>query len=196
MLTEEALEGYDMRNYEREKQETKIKILHAFWEIYKTTRIEKITVKQITEACGIYRTTFYLHYSDVYSILENLEKELLTELKTAKNAIFAESKDQEQIFYEVYKICKKEKDYLTVLVGKKQTDFALRYKKELVDIFCQVLKIPERCKEDVLEQAMLTAMVEVFLHWLEEETTSYQEMYQNMIGYFQKGILSTMVKRK
>ena len=34
-----------MRDYEAEKQGTKRRIVDAFWTLYKTTNIEKITVK-------------------------------------------------------------------------------------------------------------------------------------------------------
>ena len=67
--------------YENAKQETRKKIVRSFWKLYKTKEIEKITVKDITDASGIYRTTFYLHFSDIYAILEIIEEKLMKELQ-------------------------------------------------------------------------------------------------------------------
>ena len=62
------------------KRGTADRIVREFWKLYKKTNIEKITVKNITDASGIYRTTFYLHFSDVYEVLEDIERKLLEEL--------------------------------------------------------------------------------------------------------------------
>ena len=34
--------------------------------------LDKITVREITDACGISRNTFYYHYHDIYDLLEKL----------------------------------------------------------------------------------------------------------------------------
>jgi len=184
-----------MRNYEKEKKETRSKILHAFWEIYRTTRIEKITVKQITEACGIYRTTFYLHYSDVYAILEGLEKELLDELRTFQSEISMETEGRKQTLEHFYRICKEQKKFLTVLILKQQSNFAVQYKQEMVDIFCKIYNIPNHCVENVLDKLMMSAFVEGFISWLNYEGVEFEEIYQTLENYLTKGILNSVLQK-
>ncbi len=184
-----------MRNYEKEKKETKSKILHAFWEIYRTTRIEKITVKQITEACGIYRTTFYLHYSDVYAILENLEKDLLDELRAFKSEISVETEGVKQTLYNLYSACKEHKDYLAVLILKQQSNFAVHYKQELVEIFCKIYNIPAHCVENILDMTMMNAFTEGFIGWLDCENIEFEQIYQTLENYLTKGILTSVLQK-
>ena len=52
---------------------TRQALMDAFWTLYKKKRIEKITVKNITDAAGYNRSTFYQYFLDVYDILAQLE---------------------------------------------------------------------------------------------------------------------------
>lgn len=49
---------------------TKIAIMRAFESLLSTRQVEKITVKDITDQCGISRNTFYYHYQDIYEVLK------------------------------------------------------------------------------------------------------------------------------
>lgn len=55
---------------------TRAAIKTAFLQLALEKEIGKITVSQITEKAEINRSTFYLHYSDVYTVLQDIEKEL------------------------------------------------------------------------------------------------------------------------
>lgn len=60
---------------------TKENLTNAFWSLYKSKRIEKITVKDITGIAGYNRSTFYVYFNDVYSVLEYVEDTLLNYMK-------------------------------------------------------------------------------------------------------------------
>lgn len=62
-------------------RETKKKIKNAFLDLYKKKRIEKITVKEVTEKAQINRGTFYVYYIDIYDLKEKIEDEVIRELK-------------------------------------------------------------------------------------------------------------------
>ena len=51
---------------------TKKAINEAFLEILTEKPLEKVTVKDITERCGINRNTFYYHYQDIPTLLEGI----------------------------------------------------------------------------------------------------------------------------
>lgn len=51
---------------------TKRAIETAFVELLNERALSKITVKDITDRCGINRNTFYYHYQDVAALLEEL----------------------------------------------------------------------------------------------------------------------------
>lgn len=58
-------------------QLTKDAIAKALTDLLQERPIEKITIKDITDRCGINRQTFYYHFSDIYDLMEwTLDKEL------------------------------------------------------------------------------------------------------------------------
>jgi AcrR family transcriptional regulator len=56
---------------------TRQKLVDAFWELFETKRIEKISIGAITKKAGLNRGTFYEYYTDIYDLLEQQEQELL-----------------------------------------------------------------------------------------------------------------------
>ena len=51
---------------------TKRVIREAFVELLNERALSKITVKDITDRCGINRNTFYYHYQDVPALVEEI----------------------------------------------------------------------------------------------------------------------------
>lgn len=49
------------------------KIIKAFMTLYEVKNIEKISIKSITDLAGLNRGTFYLHFLDIYDLLEKIE---------------------------------------------------------------------------------------------------------------------------
>lgn len=68
---------------EREDQRvrlTKALIRNAFLQLLTQKPVQNVTVKELCEAAGVNRGTFYLHYRDVYDLMRSLEDELLADL--------------------------------------------------------------------------------------------------------------------
>ena len=64
-------------------QLTKDAIAKALTDLLQERPIEKITIKDITDRCGINRQTFYYHFSDIYDLMEwTMDKELRKALGT------------------------------------------------------------------------------------------------------------------
>ena len=58
-------------------EKTRQKLIDAFLSLYATRRIDKITVREITNMAGYNRGTFYAYFFDVYDVLEQIEAEAL-----------------------------------------------------------------------------------------------------------------------
>ena len=54
-------------------QKTKAAIKESFLELRRNKPIEKITVTELSRLAGINKATFYLHYSDIYSLADEME---------------------------------------------------------------------------------------------------------------------------
>ena len=62
---------------------TKRLIREAMLELLKTKSIQKISVRELCDAAGVNRTTFYNHYDGTYEVLTEIEDHFLSQLSTA-----------------------------------------------------------------------------------------------------------------
>ena len=63
--------------------DTKNTIYYAFIDLLSTKPFDKITVRDIVEACEINRNTFYYYYSDIYDLLEEIFTKKINEMLDA-----------------------------------------------------------------------------------------------------------------
>lgn len=57
---------------------TKHKLKSAFFELYRFEDIDRIKIKDITDLAGYNRGTFYVYYKDIYSLLKELQEDMLS----------------------------------------------------------------------------------------------------------------------
>lgn len=187
-----------MGTYERAKQRTKDKIRQAFWELYKIHKIEKITVKDIAEGCQIHRATFYLHYSDVYEILEEIEEKLLKELYEIRKEYIENQKNLEQFTTANYNLYQKNWEYLHYLLREqKDPEFAARYKNEMMSVLQHIFQIDLDgldVKVSAVVEMTLFGIIDMFIFWSDEPQFSYESMVEVIRGYMWDGITPTLAK--
>lgn len=185
-----------MRDYEAEKQGTKRRIVDAFWTLYKTTNIEKITVKNIADACGIYRTTFYLHFTDVYAILEKIEQELLDDLQNYTFSVEQSEAEREEVVKELYSSFQNSAEYLHILLdGRRDPEFSKKYKKELIRQMCIIHRVPmDRVDKEtgIIIERTLSYLINLFLELAQVEKISYDKLVPLIDGYVKNGVLKTL----
>lgn len=70
-----------MVNKDRRVRKTKDVLKKSLIKLMKDKSINSITVKELCEKADINRGTFYLHYKDVFHMLEEIEKELFKEFQ-------------------------------------------------------------------------------------------------------------------
>lgn len=61
---------------DRRIEKTKANILNALIELSGKKEMNEISIRELTQAAHIHRNTFYIHYTDVYSVLAELEEEM------------------------------------------------------------------------------------------------------------------------
>lgn len=185
-----------MRDYEAEKQGTKRRIVEAFWELYKTRNIEKITVKNIADACGIYRTTFYLHFTDVYAILEKIEKELLEEVQRFSLSDDQSEEEREKVVRELYTSFQERAEYLYILLDERRDpEFSRRYKKELIRQMCIIHRVPMELADHetgIIIERTMSSLINLFLELAQGDKISYEKLAPLMDGYVKNGVIRTL----
>ena len=65
---------------DRRIRKTKSQLRAGLSKLMQHKSIKEITVKELVEEVDINRSTFYLHYTDIYNMLETIENELQEEI--------------------------------------------------------------------------------------------------------------------
>ena len=59
--------------------------------------IKEITVKELVDEVDINRSTFYLHYTDIYQMLEKIEEEAMADIREAMEGCPDDCTEREKI---------------------------------------------------------------------------------------------------
>ncbi len=68
---------------DRRVRKTRAQLRAGLARLMQKKSIKEITVKELVDEVDINRSTFYLHYSDIYQMLESIENELMDEIAQA-----------------------------------------------------------------------------------------------------------------
>jgi len=75
----------DMQRQDRRIRKTQRLLKESLLELMEKKDFKNISVKDITELADLNRGTFYLHYADTYSLLQEMETEVLRDFQNMVN---------------------------------------------------------------------------------------------------------------
>lgn len=152
--------------------ETKERIRDAFFELYATKKIERISIKEITEKAELNRGTFYVYYKDIYDLLEKTEDELITELiGKVKGIIIMILRDEDiDMFLPPLEFYKRYSKFLRVLFGANgDPNFVFKIKaiikKTLRELF-EKENIPKVENMEYVMEYISSAQIGIITYWL------------------------------
>lgn len=101
-------------------QITRQNLIDAFWQLYRIKKIEKISVKEVSELAGYNRTTFYVYFKDVYEILEEIENNTITaeEFRDIILEQLLNKTDKKETLKKLLQLFENNIKYLPVLLGE------------------------------------------------------------------------------
>ena len=152
---------------------TKNKIKMAFLDLYKEKNIEKISIKEITDAANIYRGTFYYYFYDIYFLLNELENDFFDEIKDFAPKVFdfINSNDINSFSKILEDFFTKNKNLIDLFLIKKTNPNLIKKLKEFAKSF--ILKSFGVCESSLtLEQEFLleyvsSASLSIWVMWIE-----------------------------
>ena len=134
--------------------QTQADLVAAFWVHYKEKPINKITVKEVTDTAGYYRSTLYYYFEDVYAILEYIEDSVIADWEASitavlKNGLEILMQNNVQVLIEqITPFYIKNAEYISVLLGPNGDPlFQQRVKDTLRSRLFTMLDIPQHSTE-------------------------------------------------
>ena len=172
-----------MSQSDRRVRKTKAQLKRGLAELLKEKGIKEITVKELTEKVDINRSTFYLHYCDIYDMMEKTENELVEKIEQLVQAhpVRPFGENSFPFIEDIFSILSENREICAALMGP-NGDIAFLHRIEgiLSEHSLGVLRdtIPEK-KEDLkyFYSFCLSGCVGLIKTWLSGE---YDESPQHM----------------
>lgn len=173
--------------------QTKQNLMDAFWSLYCGKRIEKITVKEITQKAGYNRGTFYEYFTDVYDVLEQIEESLIPSVDELPpimmpNLNMGMPLDMFMILYE------QNSKYYSVLLGENgDPAFASKLKSSTKPIIKQAFL--EKHNVDPIEfdfilEFVLSAMIGIMSYWFrQDKILPAEDLVSLMYDLMENGVM-------
>lgn len=110
----------DSASVDRRVRKTRRQLRECLITLLKEKKVQDITVRELTEMADLNRGTFYLHYKDVFDLLEKTESELLVEFNqlVLKHGAVDLKQRPAVIFYEIYSLVYDNADLIEILLGE------------------------------------------------------------------------------
>ena len=174
-------------------EQTKQNLIDAFWGLYCEQRIEKITVKDITNKAGYNRGTFYEYFSDVYAVLEELENSLIPKLDELP-PISLPSKGLGMPLDSFFELYEKNNQYYSVLLGDKgDPAFASKLKNaikpNLMSVFAEKEGV-NLTELDYIIEFTLSSMIGIMSYWFTQPNRlSNEELFELIGRLMEQGVM-------
>jgi AcrR family transcriptional regulator len=149
---------------------TRENLMQAFWGLYCHQKIETISVKQITDAAGYHRSTFYEYFVDIYDVLNQLEEALLTHIKEKVVKSLAVIQDEDFIC-RLADLYESQGKYLSVLLGENgDPNFTKKLKAVMRPALLGSFGLPESdIQTAYIFEFGFTAIIATITHWYQSQ---------------------------
>lgn len=166
-----------MKKQSEKTAQTQADLVEAFWKLYKEKPINKITVKEITDTAGYYRSTFYYYFEDVYAILEYIENSVMQEWESCISKAFQDEQicllqyDMHLLIDYITPFYIQNGEYISVLLSPKGDPlFNQRIKETVHSKLFTVLDIPFNIPEaELFFECIISGMLALFVKWYNDK---------------------------
>jgi len=196
-----VVQGEDTMRKQTEKTlQTKADLIAAFWQLYKEKPINKITVKEVTDTAGYYRSTMYYYFEDVYAILEEIETSVLQDWETSLSEALYDNRallknDVQAILKQITPFYQKNGEYIAVLLSPNGDPlFQEKIKSTLRQKIFTLLEIPPHTPEaELIFECISSGILGMFVKWYNDKLPLH--LVINVVEIFlQQNIVSPLFR--
>ncbi|MBE5960974.1 MAG: TetR/AcrR family transcriptional regulator [Lachnospiraceae bacterium] len=168
---------------------TRQKLIDAFWSVFTTKDIDKITIAEITRIAEYNRGTFYEYFVDIYDLLDQVEDDLILQVKGQIEDILEKDfpkdfpKDLSSYSLKCAKIFRQYEDKIFVLLGPHgDPKFHTKLQDAFLTVFNQYAIIPEDIQNlDYLITFAFSGIVGMLTHWYEKGKDLTEDEFVKMV---------------
>lgn len=117
---------------------TKARIREAFFTLLKEKSIHKISVSELVKKANVSRATFYVHYLDIYHLMEKIESDIINQI-IGEISKFDESSyvvGEYPIAKQVFTVLQNHSEEIRLLTGENgDAAFRVKFQTALSDYF-------------------------------------------------------------
>ena len=179
---------------------TKALLIRSLSALMKQKNIKDITVKELCEYADINRGTFYLHYKDIYDMLDSIEQELSDKFLQIFQKYNSETNEDfpYPLFLEIFKLVDDNAELFRVLIGPNgDISFIMKIFK-LYNIHCLQSEFNKLSPQFSMNQVyysnfILYGCVGLIEQWLSKDTKeSPEKMAELITKLVSTGVLSLL----
>lgn len=159
---------------DRRVRKTRKQLRHCLASLLKEKKIQEISVREITEMADLNRGTFYLHYRDVFDLLQQIEQELLESVEAALQKYPAPEvhKDLSRLLADVFRCVEENSDMVQILLGENGDLNFVNQVKGLVREKClkdwmELFRTPQSDIFDAYYSFIVSGCLGLVTYWLE-----------------------------
>lgn len=146
---------------------TRTAFINVFCNLYQEKPIEKISVQEITRMAGYNRSTFYQYFTDIYDLLEYIEKDVLDHMRNEMAPKFSEGKLNDSFVKHFAELYEEKEEYLTALLGDYgNVRFMEKIKREMTrNLLQNGIHFKDNVFVPYVIECSLSIVLAAFRHW-------------------------------
>ncbi|ERL65910.1 TetR/AcrR family transcriptional regulator [Schleiferilactobacillus shenzhenensis] len=158
---------------------TEVKIQKAFVQLVGRQGFDKLSVQQLTQAAGISRGTFYLHYVDKYDLLTHYEDEIVTHVtgifrRYPKPQTGTETAAADNAFFQLFKYLYRQRALAALLLNEQGTQTVVKVKQLIGNVLQETgpskAKSPAVIPSDFAQEIVSQGILDIVIYWLNQPT--------------------------
>lgn len=164
------------KKIDRRVKKTKKILLSSLIELMNKKKINKITVKELTELADINRSTFYLYYDDIFDMVDKIESEIIDNFSIAFREFSIKEATHEttvSFFTYVFEFVKNNSSMCKILLGPDgEYSFIEKFKNAIKDSQPNINAKNQNLKHQFLMPFIVSGTIGTIQKWLEDDMKS------------------------
>lgn len=158
---------------DRRIRRTKKMLLQGLTKLMSEKKINKITVKELTDLVDVNRSTFYLYYKDIFDMVEQIETEMLNDFSEAFKNLSKEAITYDNLlsfFTYLFEFVQSNAEICKILLGPDgDYTFIEKLKNTISQSHLPLDNGVSKIKSTYLRPFIISGCIGVIQKWLEED---------------------------